>query len=302
MIRALFALLLGLSLIACAAPEVVEDPLANLEVPPGTDVTLQGVTVHYRDVGEGVPVVLLHGAALDSRMWIGQLSTLAKDHRVIAVDLPGFGKSPTPRGAYSHAVTLAYLLDHLKIPRAHFVGISEGAEDALDFSYRFLDSAITLTLVSPRLGGQQWTPKARASFENIMAAAARGDARVAARRWLEHPLFASAMKNPYVAKRVRKLHFDNDKLWVRGTFPQRSEPRAIDRLREVNMPVLAIVGDQDVESVYEIARKIDGEVFDSQLEVIPRAGHLVNMETPEVFNRALRAFLAEHPTRKSEDN
>ena len=63
MIRALFALLLGLSLIACAAPEVVEDPLANLEVPPGTDVTLQGVTVHYRDVGEGVPVVLLHGAA-----------------------------------------------------------------------------------------------------------------------------------------------------------------------------------------------------------------------------------------------
>ena len=135
-----------------------------------------------------------------------------------------------------------------------------------------------------------------------MAAAARGDARVAARRWLEHPLFASAMKNPYVAKRVRKLHFDNDKLWVRGTFPQRSEPRAIDRLREVNMPVLAIVGDQDVESVYEIARKIDGEVFDSQLEVIPRAGHLVNMETPEVFNRALRAFLAEHPTRKSEDN
>ena len=68
------------------------------------------------------------------------------------------------------------------------------------------------------------------------------------------------------------------------------------------MPVLAIVGDQDVESVYEIARKIDGEVFDSQLEVIPRAGHLVNMETPEVFNRALRAFLAEHPTRKSEDN
>src|SRR5918995_610045 len=93
-----------------------------------------GVQIRYVEQGEGAPVVLIHGytGTLD-RHWInpGVFANLAKDHRVIAIDCRGHGKSgkPTDSNAYGAEMgqDIVRLLDHLKIPRAHIVGFSMGA-------------------------------------------------------------------------------------------------------------------------------------------------------------------------------
>ena len=90
--------ILTLFVAACAAPEVVVDPVENLEFPEGTRVDLHGVALYYRDIGSGEPIVFLHGAGLDSRMWIGQFAAFSEQYRVIAVDLPGlFGSDSRHR-------------------------------------------------------------------------------------------------------------------------------------------------------------------------------------------------------------
>jgi pimeloyl-ACP methyl ester carboxylesterase len=93
----------------------------------------EGVNIHYKDVGVGKPIVLLHGYTMDSNMWNNSLllKSLSKSHRVITIDLRGHGLSDKPSDpkAYGPKVggDVIRLLDHLNISKAHLVGYSMGA-------------------------------------------------------------------------------------------------------------------------------------------------------------------------------
>jgi pimeloyl-ACP methyl ester carboxylesterase len=123
-----------------------------------------GVQIRYVEQGEGAPVVLIHGytGTLD-RHWInpGVFANLAKDHRVIAIDCRGHGKSgkPTDSNAYGAEMgqDIVRLLDHLKIPRAHIVGFSMGAIIAGQLLTTNPDRFITATLVAHH-AVHRWTP------------------------------------------------------------------------------------------------------------------------------------------------
>ena len=84
---------------------------------------LKDGAIYYETMGEGVPVVFLHGGFGDRRMWNDQFAEFAKYYSVVRYDQRGFGKSQKPTAAYSPVSDLEMLLDHLKIDKAHLVGI-----------------------------------------------------------------------------------------------------------------------------------------------------------------------------------
>lgn len=109
--------------------------------------------INYEVRGEGDPIVLIHGFALDSRIWEKQVEELSKTNKVITYDLRGFGKSSLPNGKYSHTEDLHELLKELNIQDPKIVGHSFGGEIAVEYALNYPNEVNNLVLISPSLRG-----------------------------------------------------------------------------------------------------------------------------------------------------
>ena len=253
--------------------------------------------LYFEEAGAGPAVVLIHGFTLDTRMWDDQFLPLAVNHRVVRYDLRGFGKSAVPTGErYSHVADLRALLDHLHIEQATLVGLSKGGGVALDFALAHPQRVLGVALIDSILGGFAWSAAGKARDEAVWVAARAGGIAAAKASWLAHPLFAPAMRQPAVAARLAQIiddysgwHFFND------DPEERMRPPAATRLDELTVPVLVLVGDQDLPDFVEIAAIIGAQVPQSRTLVLPGAGHMANMEAPAAVTHALLDFLAGLP-------
>ncbi len=255
-------------------------------------LNVNGTRLYHEDAGAGPAVVLLHGFTLDTRMWDDQFGTLAQHFRVIRYDLRGFGQSAVPDAPYSHVEDLRALLDHLGIHRASIIGLSKGGAVALDFALTYPARATALALIDTVLGGFAWSAEGSARDALVWEEARKGGIAAAKASWLAHPYFEPAMRQPAVTTRLAQIvgdysgwHFvhDNPELGM--------APPAIGRLGELNMPVLVIVGEQDVPDFVQIAAVIEQQVPQARKIVVPGVGHMANMEAPAVVTAALLGFL-----------
>jgi pimeloyl-ACP methyl ester carboxylesterase len=126
--------------------------------PASESFDAKGVKIHYLSQGKGEAVVLIHGLYSSAEMnWekVGIMTELAKDHRVIALDMPGHGKSDKPEKKEAYGIQIVedivLLLDHLKIEKAHIVGYSLGGMGTMKFMAKHPDRVISGTL-----GGMGW--------------------------------------------------------------------------------------------------------------------------------------------------
>jgi pimeloyl-ACP methyl ester carboxylesterase len=133
-------------------------PSTSLAAPESQFFDAKGVKIHYLVEGTGEPVILIHGLDSSAMMnWElpGVIEVLAKDHQVIALDLPGYGQSDKPADPEAYGLRwiedVLLLLDHLKIQKAHIVGYSMGGVVALKFIADHPDRVISGTL-----GGMGW--------------------------------------------------------------------------------------------------------------------------------------------------
>src|SRR5436190_2455977 len=106
--------------------------------------------------GCGTPVVLLHGAGMDSRLWNFVFPELARHHVAIRYDARGLGRSTPPAQPYWDVEDLAAILDHLGIDRAALVGVSMGGETALDFALARPERVTALALIGTSVSGYTW--------------------------------------------------------------------------------------------------------------------------------------------------
>ena len=154
----LTALALATSVACASSPSVPATPAAALSTPTpllaATDhyFVSGDARLRYRDIGQGDPVILLHGLTRSLADWTGVADTLARDHRVIALDVRGFGKStrfsdPARLGSQM-AADIVRLLDHLGIPRAHLAGHSMGASIAAKVATLHPDRVRSVTLMA----------------------------------------------------------------------------------------------------------------------------------------------------------
>lgn len=265
--------------------------LAPLCVSPGSAQTVTGTSsggLFYEVTGAGEPVVFIHAFSLDRRMWEPQWEVLRGRFQVIRYDLRGHGRSAPPTEPYTGYGDLLTLLDELGITRATLVGLSAGAEVAINFAIAYPDRVDRLVLAAPGLGGYPTPPLPW--FGPVLQAAGAGDAQRAAQLWAETPIMALRV-NADAAETVTSLVMDNWRLWTYRRTEQPLAPPAIHRLAEIRCPVLVIVGDQDLPHIREVARLIEEGVAGATLVTIPGAAHIVNLDTPEPFNEAIATFL-----------
>jgi pimeloyl-ACP methyl ester carboxylesterase len=251
--------------------------------------------LRYQETGDGAPIVLIQGANLPMEMWDAQVKFFASEFKVVRYDVRGFGGSGPRDGVpYQSHTDLLALLDHLRIERAHLIGLSLGGRIAVDFALTYPDRVASLVLAGPGLSGYQFNAQAMRSWiERIIAAQSEGDFFLAADVWLETGFMAPAMDNPELAPRLTRLAHANARVWASRDLEVPLSPPAVDRLGEIDAPTLLLLGERDVDDEHRIVETLHREVSGAQLEVFPRVGHVINLEAPEAFNRIVHRFLSQ---------
>jgi pimeloyl-ACP methyl ester carboxylesterase len=282
-------------------------------------VDLHGHRVEYREIGDGPPVVLIHGMINSSRHWEAVARQLSRGHRVIAPDLIGHGDSATPRGDYSlgaHAAAIRDLLTVLGVERASIVGHSLGGGVALQFFYQFPQRTERLALVSSGGLGREVSPLLRtaalpgmsaalalASHPSVIAGLEEVSARLQARG---QGIGASVQA---VARALRPLGRRGSREAFLHTLRAVIDPKgqrvsATDRLHLLRVvPTLIVWGERDRTIPIEHGRAAHEAVPGSTFRTLPRAAHFPHLEDPDGLAQVLAAWLAEsEPAQLADDD
>jgi pimeloyl-ACP methyl ester carboxylesterase len=258
-------------------------------------VQANGIEIAYERAGDGPPLVLVHGAASDSRAWGPQMDALSDEFTVVAWDEPGAGRSsdvPPNFALADWADCLAALIGALELGPAHVGGLSWGGTVALELYRRHPDLAATLILADTYAGWKGSLPEAevRARVDGLREMLAAGEERF-------DPtlpgLFAGDPPADFVPL-LEAMAADVRPGSMRTALLVMAEADQRDLLPAITVPTLLIWGESDGRSPLSVARHFEQEIPGAQLVVIPEAGHVSNLEAPEAFNDALRRFCRAH--------
>jgi 3-oxoadipate enol-lactonase len=252
-----------------------------------------GTHLYYEVTGEGPPLVFVHSGGFDRRLWDEQVIAFADRHTVIRYDVRGHGESPPPKKPYSDMEDLFSLLQWLRIEKAHAVGLSLGGSIVIDFALAHPQMIESLILVVPDVTGYAFSAEFTYGFIKVVTSIEQDDGSPAGDLWLQSSILAPTMENPAVAHKLRLIARENARWWLINPLFRRDSfvtPPATQRLAEIHTAVLLIVGDRHVPDVFNEARLLESGVAGLKKVIIPGAGHIVNMERPEEFNRAMRDF------------
>ena len=243
----------------------------------------------YDIAGEGPLVVLIHGTNLDRRMWDGEVAWLREHARVLRYDLRGQGRSDFPEEAYANHADLLELLDELGESEATLIALSAGAQVAVDAAVQAPQRVRRLVLISPSLSG--YVPKEMPPYlQGLMDALRAGDFERA-----NEVLIASSIMSvpPKFSAIVRTMVEENERLWsIPYSLVEQVSPPAFERLEEIDIPTLVLVGENDVEAIRAQGALLERRLPDAQIVTIAGGGHLLNMTSPGAFRKRVRAFLA----------
>lgn len=258
-------------------------------------IPTNGIEMNYFSVGEGFPLVLAHGHSGNVRNWALQRS-LAERYRMISVDHRGHGKTTAPAdpAAYSMEIMaedLYLALRGLGIDQCYLVGHSMGGMIALEFALAHQNMLRALVLVDTASG--EFRMNITEEVEEI-----EGIART---KGMEGVFEHNLSRNPVMAMEIGKAP-QNREIYLREYLVNsvdgyinslkalRSRRSLTDRLGEIRVPTLIVVGDRD-EPFIEPANTMHWGIPGSELVVVPECGHSPHIEFPDQFNRVLTDFL-----------
>lgn len=250
----------------------------------------------YDVQGDGPPVLLLHAFPLGLAMWDAQVAALRGQHQVIRFDDRGFGASPPGDGLLSMeriADDAAAVLDHLGVARAVVCGVSMGGYAAFAMVRRHADRLRGLVLADTRAAAD--TPEGRESRATLAQKVLREGAGAAADAFVPKLLGETTRRErPQVVARVREVVLGNPPRGIADALAGlAARADSTPTLREIRVPTLIVCGEEDVLTPPADAEALQRGIAGSRLVLIPRAGHLSNLEDPDAFNRALLGFLGE---------
>jgi pimeloyl-ACP methyl ester carboxylesterase len=256
-------------------------------------IEARGTRLYYEAAGRGHPLVLLHGGLLDRRMWDPQFAEFARHYEVVRYDLRGFGKSELGTVPYSDVRDLYEVLTDLAIDHAYLLGLSLGAGVAIDFTLTHPEMVDALILAAASIGGyDNYMPETIQYGRQIEAAARAQDLQRLYELWVAEPHMPHADEYPEAAQSYRELLKDYSFAhYLQPTLRQQLEPPAIRRLTSIRQPTLILIGDADSLEMQAQAELLEAGILDARKVTIRGARHMLNMERPETFNRAVLTFL-----------
>lgn len=262
-------------------------------------IEADGVHFHAELAGRGKAVAMLHGFLVDSGQWDDEFAALADDRRVLRYDLRGFGRSSMPDAPFAHHEDLARVLDASEMESAALIGCSGGAGTALDFALAHPGRVTALALVGAGYWGHyaRRTPEAQAFWAAVESGDPHALLETSLRTFLDGPRRTPAQSSRSARERIAAMSAWNfrreDGYWKHAARQRVPAQAAPDRLAELRMPVLLIVGEEDQPEVIEFSERLAAGLPDARLVRVPDAGHHVNIERPDVVLPLLRDFLAE---------
>jgi 3-oxoadipate enol-lactonase len=250
----------------------------------------------YRVLGEGPPVLLLHPFPVNHEFWLPVAEALASRYRLVLPDMRGHGDSGVgdgPATMEKHAADIARVMDDAEIGRAPLIGVSIGGYALFEFwrSHRGRVAALGLCNTKAPADGPQ------ARHGRLQAANGVID------RGTE-PFFQSMVPRVFststretrpdlvegALRMMRKMSPEDVAQVQRGMA---ARPDSVDLLKTINVPTLLVTGDDDILTGANEAELMSQHISNSQLRVIPKAGHYSPWEQPEDAGRILRQFLDE---------
>jgi 3-oxoadipate enol-lactonase len=260
-------------------------------------VSVGRYSLYYEETGKGEPLILIHGALLDRRVWDGQFELFGRWSRVIRLDNRNTGLSRGLPDSFSYHEDINRLMEALGIQRARLVGLSLGGAIAVDFALAHPEKVSALVLVSSGLSGYEFRDSTlKVNQQKQAEAAARKDMNAYIeyfqRSWTDGPRRTPEQVNRDVRQKVR----DMAKATLSKPEPDNTvlplEPPALGRLASIRVPTLFVLGDLDNASIQEISSLVLKGIPGSRKVVIKGAGHMVNMEKQEEFNEVVGEFLS----------
>jgi 3-oxoadipate enol-lactonase len=255
-------------------------------------LAVEGGEIVYDVGGSGPTVVFLHGAFMDRRAWDGQMTPFAKQFRVVRYDIRPFGESSPPDKAYKPYDDLLRLLDHLKVDRAHLVGHSFGGTVAFDFALVYPQRVASLVMAAAGPSGLVAPEEERKLVGAIFAAVKEGDDAIV-KAWLDHPMWVAAKTRPELRTELEASIRRNLAPFRMASPPYVPlAPPASERLSEVRVPTIAILGDRDMPSIQRAAELIAKQVPGATVKIIPGADHALPLGWADEFNAAAIGFIS----------
>ncbi len=269
-------------------------------------IARDGTRLYYEETGERsqrcTPIIFVHEFSGDYRSWETQVRFFSRRYRCITFSARGYPPSDVPkaRAKYSYKIAvddIADVLRHLKIQKAHVVGCSMGAYSSLQFGMHYPAMALSVTSVGAGAGSN---PDTRAAFLRATEANAQlfetlGMPAAVRSRGFAAGRIPQMLKDPRGFAEFRRIHESHSAVGLanvqRGVQAKRPPIYQLEKaLRNYSAPLMVIAGDEDDNSIgpalfiKQVCRK-------ARLWICPSAGHTVNTEEPDMFNRNLLDFL-----------
>jgi pimeloyl-ACP methyl ester carboxylesterase len=255
--------------------------------------------IAVRRSGAGTPVVLLHPGVADQRCWDDVATRLAESLCVITYDRRGFGATRHEHEAHTSVHDLVTVLDALRVDRAHLVGNSMGGGLAIELGLLEPDRVASLVLIATAVGGAPPPDEVPDEIDRLASEIDRlesagdldGVNELEARLWLDGPFRPPG----FVTGSRRELFFDMNGHALRseptGEIDSGVGASAWDRLEEMDLPTLALVGDHDMPHIKERTKAVTSRINGAQFSALPRSAHLPQMDDPRLLSDLTGEFL-----------
>jgi 3-oxoadipate enol-lactonase len=270
-----------------------------IDVPGGGRLATQ-------DEGQGPPILLIHSAVVNRRSWNGVVPRLVEaGYRVIRYDMRGFGESTTDDVEYQAHADAVAVLEHFGVQRAAIGGNSMGGAFALDTVLEAPERFVAYIWVGAGIGGYDrdilqsedvwFQAESDAEDAGDWDLAAELDTRIWFDGWIEGELAPVTRTDPAVRASMKAM--DRELLEpgrVFGSF-ERPDPPAIERLEEIQLPTLVVIGELDTSGTRAAAEIMAERVRGARIQRLPNVAHIIGMEEPDRLAELIVEHLAPLP-------
>lgn len=259
---------------------------------------LSSPAISIDHAGSGEFLILMHGIGGNRSNWTDQVKAFSPHFHTAAWDARGYGDSDDydgPLDFSDFAQDLVRVLDHYGVDKAHVCGLSMGGRISQDFYALFPERVKTLTLVATFTGFKNFTPEERQRFVDLrkkpLVEEGKEPKDIA-------PVVAKTLMGPHASEeQYRRLVASMASLHKESYIKTVEATTMFDRssnLENIAVPTLIIFGEHDALTTAEMGQFMADRVPGAEFHIIPKAGHLVNIEQPEPFNDIVLEFLLRH--------
>ena len=268
--------------------------MANIK----TERILENPTLAIDHAGEGELLILMHGIGGNRTNWTEQIKVLSEFFHVVAWDARGYGDSDDYEGELDFndfARDLNRVLDHFGVEKAHISGLSMGGRISQSFYAMYPERVKTLGLIATFTGFKNFSDADKQKFIDLRLKPLVEEGKevmdIA-------PVVAKTLVGPHatdaqhqqLVESMKCLHKESYIKTVKATtmFDQTAG------LEKIAVPTMLVFGEHDGLTKPEMGQKMADRIKDCEFTIIPKSGHLINLEQPDLFTKTMLEFLLKH--------